>query len=297
MVEYHPSSDTTEEIVEYPAAIGDTTDEIVCCNYKEDFIFVLDWFKRYGFVFDTKTREFSNILSFQQEITEISIGISCVAIGDYIHIFHAFVEGRENSDYTICSLIDKTSQTFKGPHLTPLLLQCEGGSDVIKIDECYQSSNKMLISGFIRNRSQSHFPTDIGHLISNFAIFEVFKFGGYNEKEAKLVDSFYIGTLKDGDPTEPLQWTLAPQYTLKDEMALWGFGYIRHSSFILTFGGVIEHNVGGVNSDNIYILDLRKNCGWIYSCDFCVFSRIVFTLNFDQHCENKDARVEHLVGS
>ena len=29
-------------------------------------------------------------------------------------------------------------------------------------------------------------------------------------------------------------------------MALWGFGYIQHGPFILTFGGVVEHNGGGV---------------------------------------------------
>ena len=47
-------------------------------------------------------------------------------------------------------------------------------------------------------------------------------------------------------------------------MPLWGFGCIQHGPFIVTFGGVIRHN-GGVISDDIYILDLRKNCGWIQS--------------------------------
>lgn len=70
-------------------------------------------------------------------------------------------------------MIDKNARYFEESVIDPLL-QNEGGSDVIKLDECYQSANKMLISGFIRSQNGRDSPSVIVSLISNFAIFEVF---------------------------------------------------------------------------------------------------------------------------
>ena len=275
MVEYRPESDTTAKIIDYPATfkkVKTRWTRIVSCKYKDDLIVIINWYHRCGFVFDTKTREFRrNHFAFW---SKAGIPTSCVAIGDYIHItsFTGMEINEVNSDYTICSMIDKSSKYFRGLRVVPSL----EGSHVIKLDECYQSSNKILISGFIRiqsgdhirNQSGDHIQSDIVRLISNFAIFEVFKFGGCNMNERKHVDSFYIGTLKDGDPTQPIEWKLAPQYTMKHRMV--EFGYIQHGPVIVTFGGTI------VNPDNtrtaidsIFILDLGKDRGWIESTFKC----------------------------
>ena len=243
MIEYHPDSDTTVEMIDYPEAFGNVKRGwrgIVSCRYKENYIVVLPWNRGCGFVFDTKTREFLNSFSFQCDIAKSSVGLSCIAIGDYIHILHQGRKAKANSDYTICSMIDQTSRKFRGPHLAPSL-QNGGGSQAIKLDECYQSSNKMLISGFIRKQTGDQSPAVIVELISKFATFELFKFGGYSTNEDKYVDSFYIGTLKDQDPSKPIQWKLAPQYTLRSDMPFWGIAYIQHGPFIVTFGGILVH--------------------------------------------------------
>ena len=113
-------------------------------------------------------------------------------------------------------------------------------------------------------------------IVSKFCEFELFKFGGYDLNGFERFDSFYIGTLQDGDPAKPIEWKLVPQYTLKDPMA--DFGYIQYGPFIVTFGG---RTVGPRASsrapkvfgyerlDEIYILDLRDNKGWIESAIKC----------------------------
>ena len=107
-------------------------------------------------------------------------------------------------------------------------------------------------------------------IVSKFCQFELFKFGGYDSSVFKRADSFYIGTLQDGDPAKPIEWVLAPQYTLKQPMN--AFGYIQHGPFIVTFGGHGEmlnarsrHVIDYGKLDKIYILDLRDNRGWTES--------------------------------
>ena len=303
MVEYHPYSDTTDVMIDYPEAFGNIKRGwrgIVSCKYKERFIVVLRWNRGCGFVFDTKTHEFLNPFSFQNEITKFGIGESCVAIGDYIHILHEGQGEKANSDYMICSMIDQTSRKFRGPHLAPSL-QNGGGSQVIKLDECYQSSNKMLILGFIRKQTGDQSPAVIVELISKFAHFELLKFGGYSTNEEKYVDSFYIGTLKDQDPTKPVEWKLAPQYTLKSDMPFWGFGYIQHGPFIVTFGGVLvdpEDPGNYTDADSISILDLRKNCGWIQSPIKCPEKGICTSVTDDcgrVHLWYADSETHHCI--
>ena len=174
IAEYHPQSDSIVDIIDYPAAFGSISRNkcVVSCKYKEDSIVVLRYSAGCGFVFNTKTREFNNLFTFQHG-KKTSIFVSCVSIGDYIHIFHSHGLRRWNFDYTICSMIDKNARYFEESVIDPLL-QNEGGSDVIKLDECYQSANKMLISGFIRSQNGRDSPSVIVSLISNFAIFEVF---------------------------------------------------------------------------------------------------------------------------
>ena len=52
---------------------------------------------------------------------------------------------------------------------------------------------------------------------------KLFKLGGC--KEINYVDSFFIGTLKNGDPAEAIELEFAPEYTLPNPM--YGFGCIH----------------------------------------------------------------------
>ena len=74
------------------------------------------------------------------------------------------------------------------------------------------------------------------------------------------MDSFYVGTLRNENEAEPIDWRLVPEWKMRHLM--YGFGYIQYESFILTFGGCTQ-NSGYI--DSIYILDLRTDEGWIHS--------------------------------
>ena len=97
MVEYHPDSDTTAKIIDYPATFKNVKTRwtrIVSCKYKDDEIVIISWYHRCGFVFDTKTREFRrNHFSFW---SKAGMPTSCVAIGDY-HIFSFHLQEKQCS--------------------------------------------------------------------------------------------------------------------------------------------------------------------------------------------------------
>ena len=133
---------------------------------------------------------------------------------------------------------------------------------LIKPNDVFQSSNKKLIVGFARGQTAIPIPKVIAEIISEYSTFEMFKFGGSSAATLQLVDSFYIGTLKDGDPVKPIEWRSAPQYKLKHPMTR--FGYIQYGSFIVTFGGMIKDGKSKL-SNSIYVLNLHGNCGWIES--------------------------------
>ena len=229
------------------------------CKYKDDSIVVIDGRRSCGIVFNTKTREFSDIFSFQGEFGHYS---SCVTVGDYVHVFH----GNGTGEYTVYSLTDKSSQIFKDDY-TAEPRNSLYDVPVIKTTDCYQSTNKWLISGFTRNQNGGHIPSVIVDLISKFYNFELFKFGGLDLHDGQCVDSFYIGSLNDGDPSKPIQWTLAPEFRLKHPLR--AFGYIQYGNFIVTFGGINGDRRTGVDTDDIYVLDLRKECGWVRSSITC----------------------------
>ena len=216
---------------------------------------IINPFERRGIVFDTETREFSDIFMFGAH-RQSGFGSSCIMIGDFLHILH----GVQNSDYIIRSMTDETARKFEVEPEQNLY-----DAAVIKSNGCYQSSSNMLISGFIRHQSPRHVPSVLVDIVSEFCIFELFKFGGWNANEQRDSDSFYIGTLRNGNPAEPVEWKLAPQFALNYPMV--AFGFIHHGPFIVTFGGATQDSdskqVSRTNS--IYILDLRRNCGWIES--------------------------------
>ena len=257
LVEFHSDSHTVSSKYRYPTPFikEGWYGSVITCKYKGDSIVVIDGLRCIGIVFNTKTRKFSDIFSFQNEFGCYS---SCVAIGDYIHIFH----GNGTGNDVVYSLTDKSSRIIKDKHVAKTG-QTLYEIPVIKTNDCYQSTNKLLISGFARNQNGRHIPLVIVNLISKFYKFELFKFGGLDLHDGQCVDSFYIGSLENGDPSKPIQWRLVSQYKLNHPLG--AFGYIQYGPFIVTFGGVSDDESSNCRTDDIYILDLRRDCGWIRS--------------------------------
>ena len=273
MVEYHPDSGTISPKIPYPAHFnkvdGYSSNAIVSCKYKEDSIILLDHAKQCCIVFDTKTREYFDISPFTGPITS-GHRSSCITAGDYIHIFDG--TGRRE-EYTICSIKDNTSRS-KFPEQKPQ--HYEVLVPVIKTNGSYKSSSKKVITGFIRKQSKNRIPSVLCDIISKFCRFELIKFGGARQYVKNCggswqdLDSFYIGTLKDDDAAKPIEWHVAPEYTLKYPLSY--FGYVQHGAFIVIFGGkwrtVPEDGLGygkSHDSQDIFILDLSKKSGWIQS--------------------------------
>ena len=268
LVEFHSDSGTVSPKVRYPTLFTEKqwSGSVITCKYKDDSIVVIDGPRSFGIVFNTKTRKFSDIFSFHGGFGHYS---SCVTVGDYVHIFH----GNGTGDYTVCSLTDKSCRIFQDHYIAEPEQELYDVS-VMKTSDCYQSTNKLLISGFSRNQNGEHIPSVIADLIFKFYNFELFKFGGLDLRDGQCVDSFYVGTLKDGDSSKPIQWELAPEFRLKHPLR--AFGYIQHGPLIVTFGGVTNFNsqagMGrrtGVHIDDIYILDLRNGSGWVQSSIKC----------------------------
>ena len=163
------------------------------------------------------------------------------------HSYHSFIHRRERT------AIRNQPQ------------EIEDTCALIKPNDVYQSSNKTLIVGFARNETSICIPEVIAEIISEYSTFELFRFGGRSAATQFMSfdDSFYIGTLKDEDPTQPIKWKLAPQYKLKHPMIR--FGCIQYGCFIVTFGGLIQDGRFKLFTDSIYILNLHGNCGWIES--------------------------------
>ena len=247
---YHPESGTAIPFTPYSAEFDRAAllETPTIIQYGDHSVLILSTWNGCGVLFDTKSRKYSKVFSFAGTS---NYDASCVLIGESIHIF----DGSRKGFYTIYSMKDQTGKTFDTESE-----QCLRGVSVIKSNGLYQSSNKMLISGFIRQQNDQHIPSVIDDLISEFCRFELLKFGGWDLHEDCNMDSFYIGTLRNENAEEPIEWRLVPEWRMKHFM--YGFGYIQYGSFILTFGGYVE-NLD--STDSIYILNLRTNEGWIES--------------------------------
>ena len=247
---YHPESGTAIPFIQYPAEFGRGAllEKKTIIQYGDHSVLILSTCDGCGIIFDTKSRKYSKVFSFEGTS---NYDASCVLIGESIHIFN----GSRKGFYTIYSMKSKTAKTFDTESE-----QCLRGVQVIKSNGLYQSSMKMLISGFIRQQNDQHIPSVIDDLISEFCRFELLKFGGWDLHENCNMDSFSVGTLRNENAEESIEWRLVPEWRMKHLM--YGFGYIQYGSLILTFGGFIE-NVD--STDSIYILDLRTNEGWIES--------------------------------
>lgn len=259
IVEYHPSSDTIAPIIDYPEQINPGKPhslQITWSQYRTYFIAIIDQVQCSAATFDTRTREYSN--SFSLIDGPLDCASAFFLLGDYVHGYQSFYRGKDG--LAICSLTEKTIQKFKDQQRITLQPPTFSGS-VVKTSDCYQSSDPRLICGFARNQTGLHIPTVIQCLISEFATFEIYKFGGL----CFFRDSFCIGTLKKGDPAEPIEWKAVPPFRLERARDLNWFGCIHYGSFIVIFGGGIQCN----SQDVIYILDLHKNTGWIESTIKC----------------------------
>ena len=218
-------------------------------------------------VFDTRSRTFGEVIS----LSNIRWNASCVSIGDHIHIMNGL--GNREGRYLIYSVTDQTVNTFE----EPFHFMMGSNVPIIKSSDSHKSANKMLISAFARKQTGSNIPSVIVDLISKFSIFDLFQFGGSNllkahRSKGSAPESFYVGSLQNTESAngqigaEPIQWTVVPEYELKYPLS--DFAYIQYGPFIVTFGGGSDEGFrDGIprNIDAIYILDLRKNCGWIES--------------------------------
>ena len=259
MIEYLPDSSTFSPVVAFPEEFIYTPWGLKSCKYKVDCIIVISPRDHTGTVFDTKTREFKEVFKWQvKDRLQLTMCSSCFAIGNYLHVDY----GEWNGDYSIYSIPDKTTRFVE----VGVEQKQSIPAVIIKSNVLNQASSRILISGFARTRCPKSIPVVIVGVILKFHQFELFKFGGHGKRD-KYVDSFYIGTMKNGDPSEPIEWRLAPQYRLKHPMA--GFGCIQYRSLIITFGGYIQDSKGQHVTHNIYILDLRQNDGWIQSLVKC----------------------------
>ena len=238
LVEFLPDSNSFGPDIEYPEEFKNQHlyAKTISCKYKAESIIVIIPIGHFGVVFDTKTRQFSDVFRWEsKEESESGGWLSCIAIGDYLHIDTVGVSGKgyDIGDYIIYSMIDKTTRKIEvGVTGKPLI------STIIKSSD-FNQSNKILISGFARKGSPRHIPVEIVSIIIQFYHHKkLFKFGGRRRRPEQFIDSFYIGTLNKGDPAEPIEWKLTPQYTLPHPMK--GFGCIHHEHFIVIFGGRIQ---------------------------------------------------------
>ena len=256
IIEYLLNSDSIGSITEHPTERGM---RCTSCQYKDSILVVktsvdTEFDERFA-VFDTKTRTLNDTIRFPQKMGKF---LSCAAVGDHIHFFHG--QKNRNGPYSIYSMIDRKMYTLND-HECPLTSdQSWVPDEVIKMDDSYKSSSKMLIHSFIRRQSPIEIPSVITELISKFYVFEFLKFGS---------DSFYIGTSKTEHGAKPIQWIVAPEFSLKQPVCL--FGRVQYRSFIVVFGGALMNcgNFADGFSDHIYILDLRKNGGWVQSSTRC----------------------------
>ena len=316
MVEYYPGSGPANSapIIKYPANFEKMNERtfqtkhsglshMIANKYKAGSVVIVDPQEGSGIVFDTTTREYSDMFSFQARNAKPpktrfhDVGLSnrsgtlrfrgsssCVAIGDYIHIFNG---SYPFGSYTICSLKDNTSRNFiSQPEQEHAKLRYV---DVVKPNGCYQASDEKLISGFARQQCASDIPSVIVDVIQQFSPFELYKFGGKREFPPQRsgyfpVDTFYIGVLENGDAAQPIKWSLEPNYKMKHPME--AFGCINFGPFIVTFGGLIGMDRDAL-TDAIYVLDLRSKSGWIQS-------RVKCPIKSTYHAVIDEAQTVHL---
>ena len=85
----------------------------------------------------------------------------------------------------------------------------------------------------------------------------IIKFGGYIQTGQEAVDAFHISSIIKCDDFKHIEWTIKPEYKLKD--GIFSCGYILFKDFIVIFGG----DDGRDFHDEIYALDLKRNDGWV----------------------------------
>ena len=164
MVQYHPDSDECSQAVRYPLNFIPVGNDGSCtaCKYRDDFIFVVNSYKRCCIVFETKTRSFSDTILFPLTFDDCSS--PCVAIGDYIHIPNWKLIGNYDHDdeYVIYSMTHIPVHIINGHSCASTYSE----SSIIKTNDLYKSSSKTLVSGFARSQSGRHIPSVIIDLIS-----------------------------------------------------------------------------------------------------------------------------------
>ena len=86
----------------------------------------------------------------------------------------------------------------------------------------------------------------------------ILRFTGYDYGNKKPSDTFYSSCKMKSNGSGEIQWTMKSKNKLKQGINR--CGYIIHDHFIVSFGGRVD---GSKYIDNIYILDMKHNNGWI----------------------------------
>ena len=235
------------------------------CKYNDESIAVINGGSGQLIVFNTKmwsnhvprrnySCKFDTIITFPQIFDAHP---SCMAIDDFIHI--SFRKEDHEDYYVINSKSHEIVNFIRNRKCTPMKTRPLSQVPILKAHLSYnrKSVRKTLILGLARNRIRMDIPNDITELISDFCAIDHNVMIKIGSKTMEMSDSGALGT---GEDFEPINWSPAPQYALRQPIK--EFGYIQHGPFIVLFGGVLK---GGVYSDYIFVLDLERNGGWIRS--------------------------------
>ena len=199
-------------------------------------------------------RQFNTVIRFPQIFDAHP---SCIAVGDFIHV--SFRKKDHEDYYVINSLSHEIVNFIRNRACTPMKTRPLSQVPILKADLSYHRTalRKTLILGLACNQIRIDIPKDIMDLISTFCVIDhnvMIKIG------SKTMEMSASGALGYGKEFEPIKWSPAPHYALRQPIK--EFGYIQHGPFIVLFGGVLK---GGVYSDYIFVLDLERNGGWIRS--------------------------------
>ena len=201
---------------------------------------------------------------------------SCIAVGDYIHLFAGELDRRNG--YAIFSRKDQTTTKFNDR-------SCPGHcmfAAVLKRVKIKSHEEKLkLISGVARIHAKREIPDVMIWMICKYvSTTEFYKFGGADFRPYSYLGLFCIGHLPNDDPSQPIQWTEIPEFCLHGHGL--GSGVVQKDCYIVTFGGRGE--LCRELSDEIWILNVDAQEQWKLSPMKCPErSGFVAVLDYQQN--------------
>lgn len=282
MVQFCCVTDTIQSVADYPE--GFRPFQHTMCQCHDRSIAIVDGKSGALVLFDPIEKRFSDPIA----IPKIGSGCSCVAVKDQIHIFHG--GSNSNSEYAVFSVSDNEVTTFLEHKSSPLRLN----GSISKQMECtvYNDRTMLCIYGFSRTHSVNNVPDDILSLIFEYYNVVYCTFGGFISETNSFLDSFYIGSINPDNAREPILWNAEAQYTLPKPLE--GCGHVHYGPFLIICGG---QTTDFQATDDIFVLDLRKQDGWMQSSLKCpkksAFTAVLEQLNVHLFTYNPDEESTH----